>query len=132
MREITSNGTVLARFVGGDSWAPNLSFFSGDDDFVQVGTWVYESGKKLAAHRHNVYPRASNRTQEVIFVRHGSLIARIYDEAGLLVETLTMQTGDLLILLSGGHGYEVVENNTQVLEVKNGPYAGAEADRVRF
>lgn len=132
MREIQCNGTILARFVSGESWAPNLSFFSADGDFIQAGTWIYEKGKQLAAHRHNTFPRTADVTQEVIFVRKGGLTARIYDEAGELVETVKMRTGDLLILLAGGHGYEIDEDGTQVLEVKNGPYAGAEADRVRF
>lgn len=132
MREIIGNGIVLARFVSGDSWAPNLSFFSQDPEYVQVGTWYYDKGKQLAAHRHNHLPRASDLTQEVIFVRKGRMSARIYDREGTLVETIAMQTGDLLILLDGGHGYEIEEDGTQVLEVKNGPYAGAEADRVRF
>ena len=32
----------------------------------------------------------------------------------------------------GGNGYDIMEDGTQVLEVKNGPYVGAEADRKRF
>ena len=40
--------------------------------------------------------------------------------------------GDILILLTGGHGYEILTEGTQVLEVKNGPYVGAEADRRRL
>jgi hypothetical protein len=37
--------------------------------------------------------------------------------------------GDVLALFNGGHGYEVLEDNTRVLEVKNGPYLGPEVDR---
>ena len=40
--------------------------------------------------------------------------------------------GDILIMLEGGHSYEIMEDNTQVLEIKNGPYVGAELDRRRF
>lgn len=36
------------------------------------------------------------------------------------------------MLLAGGHGYRIEADGTEVLEVKNGPYAGAAADRVRF
>lgn len=132
MFEIIKNSVLLARFIKGDSWAQNLSFFSADNEFIQAGTWVYPKGKQLAAHRHNVFSRTAEITQEVIFVRKGGLTAQIYDEAGELVESVKMQTGDMLILLAGGHGYEIEEDGTQVLEVKNGPYAGAEADRVRF
>ena len=58
--------------------------------------------------------------------------ASIFDEEGGLVERLELGAGDTLILLNGGHGYEILEDNTQVLEVKNGPYPGAEADRRRI
>ena len=40
--------------------------------------------------------------------------------------------GDVVVLLWGGHGYSVLEDNTQVLEVKTGPYVGAELDRRRI
>ena len=40
--------------------------------------------------------------------------------------------GDVVILLRGGHGYDIIEDGTQVLEIKNGPYLGAEVDRRRI
>ena len=36
------------------------------------------------------------------------------------------------MLLRGGHGYEILEDGTQVLEVKNGPYLGPDVDRRRL
>jgi len=50
----------------------------------------------------------------------------------VFVEELTVKQGDTLILLNSGHGYEILEDGTQVLEIKNGPYLGAERDRRRF
>jgi hypothetical protein len=129
--EIHDGGSLLARFVPA-AWNSGLSFFSNDADFVQVGAWVYDSGKELAAHRHNEVRREVTRTQEVLFIRKGSILARIYSEEGTLVRELTVRVGDVLILLAGGHGYRILEDGTEVLEVKNGPYAGAERDRTRF
>ena len=37
-----------------------------------------------------------------------------------------------MICLEGGHGYEILEDNTRVLEIKNGPYPGPEKDRRRL
>jgi len=37
-----------------------------------------------------------------------------------------------LILLEGGHGFFIKEDDTVILEVKNGPYLGAEMDRHRI
>ncbi|HWU61093.1 MAG TPA: hypothetical protein VN112_03640 [Ensifer sp.] len=124
---------VLARHISADTaWAGGLSFFSGDDDFVQAGTWGYDAGKTLLAHIHNEVPREIFWTQEVIFVKKGAIKAHIYNTKREKVAERIAKEGDILILLRGGHGYDILEDGTQVLEVKNGPYVGPEKDRSRF
>ena len=44
--EVKDGDTVLARHVTSDEWTQGLKFFSGDGDFVQVGVWGYDAGKK--------------------------------------------------------------------------------------
>lgn len=131
-RVIESKGRRLAIYLPSSSWGKGLSFFSEESDFVQVGTWGYDEGIKLQPHIHNEVRREVLRTQEVIFVRSGKVAASLFDEEGNLVERLELRSGDALILLRGGHGYEILEDDTQVLEVKNGPYPGAEVDRRRI
>jgi len=109
-----------------------LTFFSEDNDFVQVGAWRYDKGKQLLAHIHNFVRREIDRTQEFIFVVKGSIKASIYDDNENPVKDLILNSNEGLILLSGGHGYEIMENDTVVIEVKNGPYIGAELDRRRL
>ena len=130
-RVIEASGERLAIYIP-SSWGKDLSFFSEEGDFLQVGTWGYNKGVILQPHIHHEVKREISRTQEVIFVRSGKVAASIFDEEGGLVERLELSSGDTLILLSGGPAYEILEDNTQVLEVKNGPYPGAEADRRRI
>ena len=133
MRQIVRDGIVLATYIPAQTaWRPGLNFFSADGDFVQVGTWGYDAGKVLARHAHNRVTRAVTHTQEVLLIRRGRLRADIYDAAGVLAEQVEAGPGDLLVLLNGGHGYEVLEDGTEVLEIKNGPYPGADLDRTRF
>jgi hypothetical protein len=134
MREIIEpNGVVLARHVpASEAWAGGLQFFSPDGDYVQVGTWGYQAGKELLAHTHSEVPREVLWTQEVLYIRKGSIRASIYDSNDRKVEELTAGEGDVLMLLRGGHGYHIIEDGTQVLEIKNGPYVGASADRRRI
>ena len=130
---IEEDGEVLARHIpADDAWRDGLNFFSADADFVQVGSWGYQSGKALAAHSHNRVERSVPWTQEVLYVRTGSLRADIYDTKRSKVAELTVCAGDILVLLRGGHGYVILEDDTKVLEIKNGPYPGAEADRTRL
>lgn len=48
------------------------------------------------------------------------------------IDSFVVKAGDILILLECGHGYKILEDNTKVLEIKNGPYLGADVDRRRI
>jgi len=132
MKVIEDNGLRLALFISKKDRQKGLNFYSEDNDFIQVGTWSYDGNKKLPAHIHNVVPRNIGRTQEVICVMQGEVKASIYSEKKKLVEEIVLGEGDVLVLLNGGHGYEILSDDTFVLEVKNGPYIGAERDRERI
>ena len=124
---------LLARYIPSlEAWNEGLNFFSHDTEFLQVGTWVYENGKELKAHIHNKVNRDIGWTQELLFINEGSVLAKIFDSKGTEIQELKMVKGDLLILIDGGHGYKILEDNTKVLEVKNGPYLGPEVDRKRI
>lgn len=133
IKEIKQGTLVLARHIPAeDAWGDGLQFFSKDEEFEQVGTWNYKQGKILLAHAHNELTREVHWTQEVLYVHSGKLKAKIYDTLNEQISELIINKGDILILLRGGHGYEILENGTQVLEIKNGPYLGAENDRKRI
>jgi hypothetical protein len=131
--EIKEGDLILARHIPAEvAWSEGLNFFSPDGDFIQVGTWGYGTGKELKAHIHNEVRREVLWTQEVLFLRKGRLRANIFDTKQKKVAELNVEVGDLIILLRGGHGYDILEDGTQVMEIKNGPYVGADADRRRI
>lgn len=132
VKEFIYKGKVLARYIPANLWKDGLSFFSKDAEYIQVGTWNYPGGKELLAHIHNKVKRSVDRTQEVLFVREGRLRATIFSLKGEKVGTCIVKKNDVLILLSCGHAYSILEKPTLVLEVKNGPYLGAEIDRRRI
>ena len=41
-----------------------------------------------------------------------------------------LEEGDVILLAGGGHGFEILEE-TVMIEIKQGPYAG-DADKTRF
>lgn len=132
MKEIIKNGVILARHITAEDMKEGLNFFSKDEEFIQAGAWEYNAGKELLAHIHNEVPRSITRTCEVLYIICGSLEASIYDLNGNKAEILKVKAGELLVLLESGHGYKILEDNTRVLEIKNGPYLGAETDRHRI
>lgn len=132
MKEIKSNNEVLARHISKTDIKDGLSFFSQDNEFIQVGSWNYNKDKVLLKHIHNEVERKVFRTQEVLYIVSGKIEAEIYDLNEKFIEKIEVSEGEILILLNSGHGYKILENNTKVIEIKNGPYLGAEIDRRRF
>lgn len=131
--EVKENDVVLARHIpAASAWKEGLSFFSQDDEYIQAGVWGYQTGKELKAHIHNQVTREVQWTQEVIFVKSGKIRANIFGVNEAKLAELIVESGDIIILLRGGHGYDILEDGTQVLEVKNGPYVGADIDRRRI
>lgn len=127
--QIKDGGTLLALIIPGSSWPEGLKFYTNENDFVQVASWRYDNGKNLPNHLHKIAKRESNRTQEVVFIRKGSLKSRFYNDDGKFIEEKVLKEGDFVINFAGGHGYEILEDDTQVFEVKNGPYPGLEKDK---
>ena len=131
-REIIYNKEILAKLIRQEDWNEGLGFYSNDDEFIQVGSWNYDEGKELQRHIHNEVSRTITRTNEVLHILQEKLKAKIYSLDEKFVEEIIINAGETLILLNCGHGYEIMEDDTKVLEIKNGPYLGAETDRRRF
>lgn len=129
---IKKDGVTLARHITPEDWGEGLSFFSEDEEFIQVGAWNYNAGKDLLRHIHNETERKVTRTCECLYIVSGSIRVEVYNLRESYVASFEARAGDIVILLECGHGYTVMEDGTKVLEIKNGPYLGAETDRRRF
>ena len=133
MREIVKDGKILARHITPDDIKPGLISLTRDDEFLQVVAWGhYEKGKYLQDHWHNEFERTAMRTYEAVYVVKGAIEARLFDLNLVPVETLTVKQGELLILLESAHGYTILEDDTTVLEIKNGPFMGVTKDKTKF
>ena len=129
METVKDGEAILAIICRDGDWKPGLDFVTPDALYIQAGCWQYAAGTVLAAHRHKRHQRVTERTQEVTYVKRGRVKVSIYDKAGALVRAVVLTTGDFAVLAEGGHGYEILEDDTQVLEVKNGPFVTVEDDK---
>lgn len=133
MRKINdSKGNLLCIVYKDEDWVEGLNFITHNSLFVQVGSWWYQKGKNLAKHKHNIVSRESNITQEMVFVKSGSMLATIFDQEMNFVEEVILKEGDMAIMAYGGHGYKILEDNTKIIEAKNGPFVGVEQDKIKY
>ena len=90
----------------------------------------YPKGHVIQPHVHNPVSRAVHFTQEALFLRRGRLRVDFYSDEGAYLESRELQAGDVILLIRGGHGFEVLEE-IEMVEVKQGPYVG-DADKTRI
>ncbi len=127
---IRYNGRTLAVIVSSRFHEPGIRFFTDDSASLQLGSMSHPAGKIVAPHLHNPVPREVLNTQEVIFIRKGRLRVDFYDGERAYLESRVLEAGDAILLIEGGHGFEVIED-AELFEVKQGPYL-SEQDKTRF
>lgn len=108
-----------------------LEFLSNDNDFIQLGTWSYKKNYSTIPHYHLEHKKDSNLTQEIVLVHKGSLKCKIYTKDGKLIEEIDINEGELIVQIYGVHEY-IMNEDSIILEIKNGPYYGPEVDRKRI
>lgn len=123
MESITWNGAILA-FIIPTTMAHEKTVFPTPSDLeLQVGFVVYKAGGVITPHRHVPITRTINRTCEVLVVKKGRCEVDIFNDGQQRIATRELHTGDVVILVNGGHGFRMQED-TVLLEVKQGPYLG--------
>jgi len=120
----------IALIIRRDFDEPGIHFFTPANFSQQVALMRHDKGKKIAPHVHNLVVRQVLYTQEVLFIRSGLIRVDIYSSTRHFLCSKTLQSGDLILLCGGGHSFEMLED-TSMIEVKQGPYAG-EGDKARF
>lgn len=120
----------LAIIIKANYQKPGISFFTPDDYSQQLAYMEHPKGKYIEPHIHNLVKREVHFTQEVLVIRKGKLRVDFYDDDKKYLESHILEAGDVILLASGGHGFEVLEP-VEMFEVKQGPYAG-EQDKTRF
>lgn len=127
---IQNSGETIAMILKAGYTKEGVSFFTPNHFSQQLGYMAHPKGKVIEPHTHNSVTRTVTYTQEVLFIRSGKLRADFYTEDQVYIESVVLSAGDVILLASGGHGFECLEP-TEMIEVKQGPYSG-DLDKQRF
>jgi hypothetical protein len=129
--EIKSGGQLIAIIVYNDFSAEHIQFFTPDSFPLQLAWMKRPEGETVRAHVHNLNKREITQTQEVIVIKHGKTQVDFYTDDHQLICSRILADGDTVLLASGGHGFETLEE-TEMLVIKQGPYESVEVDKTRF
>jgi len=130
IERVEFGGVEFAIILRNDFCEPGIHFFTPGDFSQQLGYMRHPAGHVIEPHVHNPVLRAVHYTHEALFLRRGRLRVDFYTDAGAYLESRELGAGDVILLAAGGHGFEVLEE-IEMVEVKQGPYAG-DVDKRRF
>src|SRR5262249_20638072 len=130
VERIEHNGEMFALIIRNEYSKPGISFFTPNELSQQVAYMQHPAGKVIDPHIHNPVKRSVMYTQETLFIKRGRLRVDFFDEQQAYLESGELGAGDVILLVKGGHGFEVLED-LEMIEVKQGPYSG-DHDKTRF
>lgn len=130
VQQIVHESELLALILSHRFAEPGIHFFTPSELSQQLAYMKYETGKCIPAHVHNPVHRDVFYTQEVLFIKKGKLRVDFYSKHQEYLESRILEAGDVILLITGGHGFEVIED-LEMVEVKQGPYVG-DQDKTRF
>jgi hypothetical protein len=120
---VERDGQALAYIIRATFQPIQTTFVTEAEHKQQVGYVVYPAGGEVPRHFHRPLERHLVGTSEVLLVRSGRCFVDIYGDDRQLVATRELATGDVMVMISGGHGFRMLED-TVLFEVKQGPYTG--------
>lgn len=130
VQKIICNGKLYSVILKAEYEKDGIEFFTPDDFSQQLAYMKREKNYIIPPHIHNKVQRDVFLTKETIFVRKGKVRIDYYDDDKNYLESRIVETGDVILLAYGGHGFKMLEP-TEMIEVKQGPYVG-EMDKERF
>jgi hypothetical protein len=128
IEEIKVDGSIAAIIVRSGFNPDGIQFVTPDDYSQQLGYMRRPAGYIIQPHVHLQVDRKASFTQEVLLVRKGRVRVDFYRDDESYVESCEITTGDVILLSTGGHGFEMIEES-EMIEVKQGPYMD---DKRRF
>ncbi|RTY33451.1 hypothetical protein EKD00_09370 [Chlorobium phaeovibrioides] len=130
IENISHAGRVLATLLRTTYHDQGIKFFTPDEYSQQLAYMNRPEGYVIQPHVHNAVMRQVEFTKEVLFIKSGKVRVDFYDDDQNYLESRILNPGDVILLAFGGHGFEMLEAS-EIIEVKQGPYAG-DADKTRF
>ena len=130
LEQIKKKDKLLAVVIRNNYTCEGIDFITPNEYSQQVAYMHHPDGKVIEAHIHNLVHRNVVMTQEVLVIKRGNVRVDFYDDYEDYLESIILSAGDVILLISGGHGFTVLEE-VEMIEVKQGPYSG-DADKKKF
>ena len=130
IKKIVHQDTLIAIIIPAEFKQNGIEFFTPREFSQQLAYMNRPAGYKIPPHVHRPVNRSIINTLEVLYIKKGKVKIDFFTQDRAFISDCILNTGDIILLAAGGHGFTMLEDS-EMIEVKQGPYAGDE-DKVRF
>ncbi|MBU2896876.1 hypothetical protein [Vibrio hepatarius] len=130
IQQVHYNDRLLSVIIRNNYHSEGIEFFTPNEFSQQLAYMHRPENYVIPPHTHNPVPRDVKYTQEVLVIKSGKVRVDYYSDDQVYLESHILHQGDVVLLAYGGHGFVMLEDS-EIIEIKQGPYAG-ELDKVRF
>jgi len=130
VEHIVYKKVLLAIIIRSNYKSNGITFFTPSDFSQQLGYMSRPKGYIIEPHIHKHLERIVMFTQEVLVIKRGKVRVDFYNKKQYHIKSRIINTGDVILLAAGGHGFEILED-AEIIEIKQGPYIN-EKDMMRF
>ncbi len=129
VENIMSGDIICAKIFYSQPIAPGVHFYVKNENSLQVGKQRRPKGERITPHRHLAVKVERTQTlKEVLYIEKGKVKITFYTEQWDEIGSRILNGGDMILLIKGGHGFEMIEE-TEMIEVKEGPYNPASTQK---
>ena len=107
-----------------------IEFFTASNLNMQIGLMAHSKNHIIKPHFHINRKKIVKQMSELLIIFSGQLRVYFYNKKKLRDKSLILNKKDMILLISGGHGFKVLKK-LEMLEIKQGPFIG-EKDKMRL
>ena len=100
-----------------------IEFFTSSDLNMQIGLMGHSKNHIIRPHFHINRKKIIKQMSELLIIFSGQLKVFFYKKNKLRAKSITINKKDMILLISGGHGFKVLKK-LKMLEIKQGPFVG--------
>jgi hypothetical protein len=131
IEQIRHSDRLLAIILREEYEPDSIEFLTTNDQSLQLGVMRRPRGHVIEPHVHKPVPRQVRDGYEALFIARGRVEVTFFSDRRELVTTRELRQGDCILLMTGGHGFRMLED-CKMIEVKQGPYVGTDVERFTF
>ena len=131
IEKIFHKNLLFALVVRNKEYSTGISFLTDDSLTQQLAIMKYGKGYCIQPHYHLPIERVIHGTPETLIIKKGALKVIFYDEDQSKIDSTILFENEIIMLINGGHGFEVLQDETEIIEIKQGPFI-KENDKIKF